>query len=185
MVDGRDRACTWCGRVIRETGDQPVLTQRGTVHKHAATESFWLASCRKDAFGGSVRSYTVTMLASTIEDTVCSRQVHRHVLRYAKHLGYIGVDHTFLNEEHMVELLYCTHHERLYDATEHQWIPCVRGEVRLVQTIYPRRGDLHIWEHVCDVCVGVSQRRCGWQLVSRLARGPARRFTPAVQAHAM
>src|SRR5712691_4098622 len=91
----------------------------------------------------------------------------------------------FLNEEHMVELLYCTHHERLYDATEHQWIPCVRGEVRLVQTIYPRRGDLHIWEHVCDVCVGVSQRRCGWQLVSRLARGPARRFTPAVQAHAM
>jgi len=92
----------------------------------------------------------------------------------------IVVDHAFLNEEHVIELLYCTHHERLYDATEHQWIPFVRGEVRLVQTVYPRRGDLHIWEHVCDVCVRVSQRCCGWQLESRLARVPARRFTPAV-----
>ena len=78
----------------------------------------------------------------------------------------------FLNEEHVVEILYCTHHERLYDVTEHQWIPLVRGEVRLVQTIYPRRGDLHIWEHVCDVCIRVSQGCCGWQLESRLARVP-------------
>jgi hypothetical protein len=26
----------------------------------------------------------------------------------------IVVDHTFLNEEYVIELLYCTHHERLY-----------------------------------------------------------------------
>src|SRR5256885_14447437 len=76
----------------------------------------------------------------------------------------IVVEHTFLNEEHVVELLYCTNHERLYDATEHQWIPFLRSDVLLVRTIYPRRGDLHIWEHVCDVCVRVGQRCCGWQL---------------------
>ncbi len=136
-------------------------------------------------FGGSVLSYTVTLLASTIEDPVCSRQVHRQLLRYAKHLGRIAVDHTFLNEEHVVELLYCTHHERLYDAIEHQWIPFVRGEVRLVQTVYPRRGDLHIWEHVCDVCVEISQSCCGWQLEARLARVPARLVNPAVQEHGL
>jgi len=58
----------------------------------------------------------------------------------------------------MVELLYCTRHERLYDATEHRWIPFSRGEVRLVQTIYPKRGDLHVRHNICDVCVRVSQR---------------------------
>src|SRR5438132_1500892 len=78
----------------------------------------------------------------------------------------IVVDHTLLNEKHVVELLYCTHHERLYDATEHQWIPCVRGDVRLVQTIYPRRGDLHIRKAICDVCVRVSLRCFGRQLAS-------------------
>jgi len=93
------------------------------------------------------------------------------------------VDHPFLNEERMIELLYCIHHERLYDATEHAWLPFRRGEVGLVRTIYPRRGDLHIWAHVCDVCVQVSQRCCAWQLEARLARAPARLFTPAVQAH--
>ena len=153
------------------------------MHRLAATESFCREPCRKDAFGFSVRSYTVILLASSIENTVCSRQVHRHLLRYAKHLGHIVVDHAFLNEEHVVEILYCTHHERLYDVTEHQWIPFVRGEVRLVQTIYPRRGDLHIWEHVCDVCIRVSQGCCGWQLESRLARVPTRRFTPTLQEH--
>jgi hypothetical protein len=93
------------------------------------------------------------------------------------------VDHTALNEEPVIELLYCTHHERLYDTTEHQWIPFMRGDVRLVQTIYPRRGALHIWEHGCDVCVRVSQRSCGWQLASRLARVPTRLVNPAVQEH--
>ncbi len=85
----------------------------------------------------------------------------------------------------MLELLYCPHHERLYDTTEHQWIPFVHGEVRLVQTIYPRRGALHIWEHGCDVCVRMSQRCRGWQLEARLARVPARGSTSAVPAHAM
>ena len=97
----------------------------------------------------------------------------------------IVVNHTFLNEEYVIELLYCTHHERLYDATEHQWIPFLRWEVLLVRTIYPRRGDLHIWDNVCDVCVRVSQRCCGWQLESRLARVPTRRFAPAVQEHGL
>jgi hypothetical protein len=89
------------------------------------------------------------------------------------------VDHTFWNEEYVIELLYCTHHERLYDATEHQWIPFVRGEVRLVLTIYPRRGDLYIREAVCDVCVRVSLRCFGRQLASPSARVPARLFDPA------
>jgi hypothetical protein len=130
-----------------------------------------------------VLSYTVTILPSTTEDADCSLQVHRHVLRYTKHYHCIVGEHTFLNEEDVVNLLYCPHHERLYDATAHQWIPFVRGEVRLVQTLYPRRGDLHIWEHVCDVCVRVSQRCCRWQLASRLARVPAHRFTPAGREH--
>ena len=93
------------------------------------------------------------------------------------------MDHNSLNEESVIELLYCTHHERLYDTIEHQWIPFMRGEVCLVQTIYPRRVDLHIWEHGCDVCVRVSQRYCGWQLASRLARVPMRLVDPAVQEH--
>ena len=83
----------------------------------------------------------------------------------------------------MIELLYCTHHERLYDMTEHQWIPCMRGEVRLVQTIYPRRGELHIWEHGCDVCVELSQRCFGRQLASLETRGPARPSNPAAPAY--
>ena len=95
------------------------------------------------------------------------------------------MDHTSLNEEPVIELLYCTHHERLYDTTEHQWIPFRRGDVRLVQTIYPRRGALHIWEHGCDVCVEVSQRCYRWQLASQFARVPARRFTPGISAHEM
>ena len=81
----------------------------------------------------------------------------------------------------MVELLYCTHHERLYDVAEHQWIPFLRGEVRLILTIYPRRGDLHIWEAVCDVCVRVSLRCFGRQLASSSARVPAHLFHPACQ----
>jgi hypothetical protein len=78
----------------------------------------------------------------------------------------------------MVEFLYCTHHERLYDVIEHQWIPFFCFFVHLIRTIYPKRGDLHIWENVCDVCVRVSQRCCGWQLESRLARVPARLVNP-------
>jgi hypothetical protein len=97
----------------------------------------------------------------------------------------IVVDHTFLNEEYVIELLYCTHHERLYDTTEHQWIPFLHGEVRLVRTIYPRHGALHIWDHGCDVCVEVSQRCCRWHLASRLARVPTRLVTPAVQEHGL
>ena len=99
--------------------------------------------------------------------------------------NHIAADHTFLNEKYMIELLYCTHHERLYDVTEHQWIPFVRGEVRLVQTIYPRRGELHIWEHVCEFCVRVSQRCCGWQLEARVARMPARLVNPALPEHGL
>jgi hypothetical protein len=64
------------------------------------------------------------------------------------------------------ELLYCTHHERVYDAIEHQWIPFVRGDVRLVLSIYPRRGGLHIRKALCDVCVRVSLRCFGRQLAS-------------------
>jgi hypothetical protein len=59
----------------------------------------------------------------------------------------------------------------------------MHGEVRLVLTLYPRRGDLHIWEHGCDVCIRVSQRYCGWQLASRLAPVPTRLVNPAVQEH--
>jgi len=99
--------------------------------------------------------------------------------------NHIVVDHTFLNEAYVIELLYCTNHERLYDATEHQWIPFLRSEVLLVQTIYPRRGDLHIWDNVCDVCVRVRQRCCGWQLESRLAHVSARLVNPAMQEHGL
>ena len=65
---------------------QPVLTRRATVHRLSATESFCLEPCGKDAFGFSGLSYTVILLSSIIEDTVCSRQVHRYLLRYAQHL---------------------------------------------------------------------------------------------------
>ena len=78
----------------------------------------------------------------------------------------------------MLELLYCPYHERLYNATEYQWIPFLRGEVRLLLTIYPKRSDLHFQHNVCDVCVRVSQRCCGWQLASRLARVPAHLLNP-------
>jgi hypothetical protein len=47
--------------------------------------------------------------------------------------------------------------------------------------LYPRRGELHIWEHVCDVCVQVSQHCCGWQVEARLAPVSARRFDSALQ----
>ena len=97
----------------------------------------------------------------------------------------IVVDHTSLNEERVVELLYCPHHERLYDAIEHQWIPFERGEVRLVQTIYPTRGDLYVQHTICDVCIRVSLRCFGRQLASRLARVPTRLVTPAVQEHGL
>ena len=83
----------------------------------------------------------------------------------------------------MVELLYCPHHERLYDATEHLWIPFRRGDVRLVLTIYPRRGALHIRHTICDVCIWVSLRCWGRQLVSSLAHVPARPSDPAVPAY--
>jgi hypothetical protein len=67
----------------------------------------------------------------------------------------------------VVEILYCPRHERLYDATEHQWISFVRGDVHLVVlTIYPRRGALHIQQTICDVCVRVSLRCFGRQLAS-------------------
>ena len=85
---------------------------------------------------------------------------------------HIVIDHAFLNEGHVLELLYCTNHERVYDAAEHQWISFLRGEVCLVRTIYPRCGDLHVREEVCDVCLRGSQRRFGRQLESRLARLP-------------
>jgi len=75
----------------------------------------------------------------------------------------------------MAELLYCPRHERLYDATEDRWIPCMRGEVRLVLTIYPRRRDLHVREAVCDVCARGSLRCFRRQLASSLAHVPARR----------
>lgn len=97
----------------------------------------------------------------------------------------IVVDNAFLNEEDVEELLYCTHHERLYDATEYQWISFLRGEVRLVQTIYPRRSDLHVREEVCDVCARISQRCLGRQLESPLARLPSRPLTSAWHEHGM
>jgi hypothetical protein len=50
------------------------------------------------------------------------------------------------------------HNERLYDATAHQWISFLRGEVYLVQAIYPREGHLSFREDVCDWCVGVGPR---------------------------
>jgi hypothetical protein len=97
--------------------------------------------------------------------------------------NHIAANHSFLNEKYMVELLYCTHHERLYDATEHRWIPFLRGEVRLVQTIYPKRGDLHVRHNICDVCVRVSQRCFRRQLERALARVPAHLLNPVVQEH--
>jgi len=60
----------------------------------------------------------------------------------------------------MRELSYCTKHERLYDETEREWISFLRGEVRLVQTIYPKGDDLHFREDVCDICVVVYHRLC-------------------------
>jgi hypothetical protein len=85
----------------------------------------------------------------------------------------------------VVDLLYCPHHERLYDATEHQWIPFVRGEVRLVQTIYPERDDLYVQHTICDVCIRVSLRCFGQQLVSSLVRVPARPSNPAVPEYGL
>ena len=59
-----------------------------------------------------------------------------------------------------MELRYCPTHERLYDGAERRWIPFLRGEVCLVQAIYPREGDLSFQEAVCDWCVGVGHRLC-------------------------
>ena len=59
-----------------------------------------------------------------------------------------------------MELRYCPTHERLYDGTERQWIPFLRGEVCLVRAIYPREGALSFREDVCDRCVGVGH--CLW-----------------------
>jgi hypothetical protein len=97
----------------------------------------------------------------------------------------IVIDHAFVNEEDVAELLYCIHHERLYDVTVHRWIPFLRGEVRLLLTIYPRRSDLHFRHNICDVCIRVSQGCWGRQLASRLARVPTLRINPAVQEHEM
>jgi hypothetical protein len=57
-----------------------------------------------------------------------------------------------------MELRYCPQHERLYDGAEHRWISCLRGEVCLILTIYPREGALDFQEAVCDWCVGVVPR---------------------------
>ena len=81
----------------------------------------------------------------------------------------------------MVELLYCIYHERVYDSTEHAWIPFRRGDVSLVLTLYPRRGNVHIRHHICDVCIRVSLRCWGRQLASSWARvACARPSNPAV-----
>jgi len=56
-----------------------------------------------------------------------------------------------------MELRYCPKHERLYDDTEHQWISFLRGDVRLIRTIYPREGALSFQEDVCDWCVGLDR----------------------------
>jgi hypothetical protein len=52
--------------------------------------------------------------------------------------------------------------------------------VRLVLTIYPRRGDLHVRHNICDVCIRVSLRCWGRQLASSLAHVPARSSNLAV-----
>ena len=57
-----------------------------------------------------------------------------------------------------MELWYCPQHERLYDGTVYQWIPCVRGEICLILAIYPREGALSFQEDVCDWCVDVAPR---------------------------
>jgi hypothetical protein len=57
-----------------------------------------------------------------------------------------------------MELRYCPQHERLYDGAERRWIPFLRGEVCLVQAIYPREGELSFQEDVCDRCVNVGPR---------------------------
>lgn len=123
-------------------------------HRLAVTESFSRESYRKDAFAFPVLAYTRMMLLSTIEAPVCSRQVHRQLLRYAQHLFLYRSRSYFFERDMCGRLLCCTHHERLYDATEHQWIRFVRGDVRLVLTIYSRRGDLHVRKAICDVCEG-------------------------------
>jgi hypothetical protein len=81
----------------------------------------------------------------------------------------------------VVELLYCIYHERVYDSTEHAWIPFRRGDVGLVLTLYARRGHVHIRHHICDVCIQVSLRCWGRQLASSWARvACARPSNPAV-----
>jgi hypothetical protein len=61
----------------------------------------------------------------------------------------------------------------------------MRGEVRLVQTIYPRRGDLHVQHTICDVCIRVSLRCWERQLASSLVRVPARPSNPAVPEYGL
>src|SRR5438128_43649 len=74
---------------------------------------------------------------------VWSRQVPRVFLRYAGRRERRCTRECLAVEEAMgMELRYCPTHERLYDAIAHQWIPFLRGEVCLVQAIYPREGDL-------------------------------------------
>jgi hypothetical protein len=81
-----------------------------------------------------------------------------------------------------VELSYCTRHERLYDGVLHQWIPFLRGEVRLARTIYPQRDALHFREDVCDRCVGVSHGLLAHQSEALLAHVPPRLRHSAWQA---
>ena len=58
-----------------------------------------------------------------------------------------------------MDLRYCPQHERLYDGAERRWIPFLRGEVCLVQAIYPREGALSFQEDICDWCVSASPHR--------------------------
>ena len=80
----------------------------------------------------------------------------------------------------MRELLYCPYHERAYDATEHQWMPFRRGDLRLVLTVYPWRDNFHVQHNLCDGCLWVSLRCWGRQLASSLARVPVQLVNPAV-----
>jgi hypothetical protein len=78
-----------------------------------------------------------------------------------------------------MELVYCTQHERVYDATEGQWIPFLRGDVRLVQTMVQSSGTLHVKEDVCDLCLWLCHSLLVQQREERYASLPPRPFNPA------
>jgi hypothetical protein len=122
-VDRLDRACTGHQRDWRSTSpgqkcNRVQACSHGVLLPRAMQKECVRMCCRTPLpfpFQHSKMLFVPVKFIGVFSDT---QSIYNH----------IAADHTFLNEKYMVEFLYCTHHERLYDAIEHRWIPFLRGE---------------------------------------------------------